>query len=118
MALTEKQKHKVIFYLGWAGRTIISGSTHFNSVVNDRLNGTNTEMESLVKTMLENLEKLDERLKAAQCRASTVSVGDITLNNNEIALLKKERTRLIRELSDHLDIPIMKSGGANASVVV
>lgn len=119
MALSSKQKHKVVFYLGWSGLTLVSGSTQYNSVVNDRLGVTlNTDIENLVKGLLERLEMLDEALDSAICRLAASKVDNIDMNPREIEQLKKERKRLIRELSDHLDIPIDKSGGMNVSVSV
>lgn len=119
MALTAKQKHKIVFYLGWSGLTLVSGSTQYNSVVNDRLGPTlNSEIESLVKVILEKLENVDEKLEEALCRLAASSVDNLEMNPHEIEMLKKERMRYIRELSDHLDIPITKSGGVNVTVKV
>jgi hypothetical protein len=122
VALTDKEKHKTIFYLGWSGLTIVEDSTQFNSVVRDRLGTTlkplNLQIEKKVKELLEQLEALDESLEAARCRLSASRVDSITMNPDEIKWLRSERRRYIRELSDHLDIPIMKSGGVNMSVVV
>jgi hypothetical protein len=118
VALTSKQKHKVVFYLGWSGLTLVANSTQYNSVVNDRLGSTlNADIENLVKGLLERLEMLDKALEEAICRLSASSVDNIEMNPKEIEMLKKERMRLIRELSDHLDIPIMKSSAQNMSVI-
>lgn len=119
MALTSKQKHKIVFYLGWSGLTLVVNSTQYNSVVNDRLGSTlNADIENLVKGLLERLETLDKALDEAICRLAASVVDNITMNPKEIEMLKRERMRLIRELSDHLDIPIEKSSGNNMSVVV
>jgi hypothetical protein len=117
MALSDKEKHKVIFYLGWSGQTIVSGSTQYNSVVYNRVSFANTEIERIIKGLLVRLEKTDTALEAALCRLTAKEVDGITLNEDEIVKLKAERKRYIRELSDHLDIPIMKSGGVNVGVV-
>lgn len=117
MALSDKDKHRVIFYLGWSGLTLVAGSSQFNSVVNDRVSVVNVQIENLTKGILARLEKLDTALEAAQCRLSASEVDGIVLNEDEIYKLRSERKRLIRELSDHLDIPIEKSGGVNVGVV-
>lgn len=122
MALTDKQKHNVVFYLGWSGLTLVEDSTQFNSVVRDRL-GTvakplNDFIEARVRDLLDCLEELDERLKEAQCRLAAASVDNITMNKDEIMMLKKERRRYIRELADHLDIPLMKSNNGLVSIKV
>jgi len=117
MALTDKEKHNVIFYLGWSGLTLVSGSTQYNSVVNDRLGNLNVQIERIVRGLLTRLEAIDAKMEAATCRLSASEVDSIVLNKDELALLKKERMRIIRELSDHLAIPIEKSGGSQMNVV-
>lgn len=120
MALSADQKAKAIFYLGWSGLTLVSGSTQFNSVVNDRLNDADDggPIESKSRELLERLEGYDECLEEAKCRLSASKVDNITLNKDEIRQILKERKRVVRELSDHLDIPIMKSSSMMASVKV
>jgi hypothetical protein len=119
MALTSPQKHKVVFYLGWSGQTLVVGSTQFNSVVNDRLTtNLNADIEKLVVDLLAKLEKYDVALEAARCRLATKSIDKIEMNPEEIRMLRSERKRCIRELSDHLDIPITKSSSGMHGVVV
>lgn len=122
MALTDKEKHRAVYFLGWSGLTIVEDSTQYNSVVVDRL-GTvakplNLDIERIVKGLLECLESIDERLKEALCRLTASQIDTITTNPDEIRMLRSERKRNIRLLSDHLDIPITASGGAHVGVVV
>ena len=116
MALTDREKARTVFYLGWSGLTLEVGSTQFNSVVNDRLGVTNVEICRIVRALLEKLAACDEQLEEAKCRLAAQSVGDITMNPQEMNMIKKERLRCIRELSDHLAIPITRSGGKNFAV--
>lgn len=118
MALNRKQKIKSLFYLGWAAITIIPTSTHFNSVVNDRIDAASDDddISRLIKDLLEKLENIDECLEKAKCRLAASKVDNITMNKNEIHELNKERRRCIRELSDTLDVPIMRSGGSVVGV--
>lgn len=117
MQLTQAEKHDVVYFLGWSGLTIVTGSTQYNSVVNDRMANLNDYIADLVRGLLARLKSVDLKLEAALCRVSTKEVDNIVLNPDEIPMLRKERMRLIRELSDHLDIPIEKSGGGNVQVV-
>lgn len=117
MALSDKDKHRVIFYLGWSGLTLVTGSSQFNSVVSDRVSVSNTQIENIVRGILARLEMIDSKLESAACRLSASEVDGIVINPDEIMKLKKERMRYIRELSDHLDIPMGKSGGVNVGVV-
>lgn len=117
MALSVAEKHKVVFYLGWSGLTLVSNSTQYNSVINDRLRNLNDEIERIVRGLIARLEAIDAKLDSALCRLTASEVQDIVLNKDEIPMLKKERKRLLRELSDHLDIPVTKSSGTNVGVV-
>ncbi len=116
MALTATQKHNIMFHLGYPGKILIPTSTHFNSVVNDRLNNLNAEIEALVATQLADLTAIRAKLIVAQDIVKVKKVGDIELNNNEITQLKGDYRRLSRELSEQLDITLRKSGGVNVSV--
>ena len=120
MALSDSEKADVIFFLGWPGLTIVADSTHFNSVVNDRLNvtDTNAEISRIASGILIRLTKCDTQLDSAKCRLAASKVDNLTLNEEEIAKIKNERRRFVRELSDHLDIPIMKSSSNQVSIVV
>lgn len=117
MALALAEKHKVIYYLGWSGQTIVAGSTQYNSVVDNRLSkNLNTQIESIVRGLLTRLETLDKRLDDAACRLSASEVDGITLNADEILKLKRERRRWMRELSQHLDIPLQQTDNINVGV--
>ena len=117
MALSDKNKANALRYLGWQQNTIVSGKVHFNSVVNDRLSDLSSEGEKQVKGILTRLENIDTCLDEAKCRLAASSVDNVKMNKDEIYYLRKERTRWIRELSDSLDIPVMRSGGVNVGLV-
>jgi len=122
MAISTKDQQKILRTLGWAGLTIVADSTHFNSVVNDRL-GNNvqkpltSEIEREVKGLLERICRIEDSLDEAICRLSAKSVDKLVMNPDEIPMLKRELRRWARELSDLLDIPMMKSSGMSISVV-
>lgn len=117
MALSQAEKHDVVYFLGWSGLTIVTGSTQYNSVVVDRLKNLTPDIERLVRGLLSRLKGIDQRLESALCRVSTKAVDNIQINDNEIPMLRKERMKLVRELSDYLDIPVEKSGGSVKTVV-
>ncbi len=118
MALSDKEQYTVIRLLGWPAKTLVVGSTHYNSLIAARLSGLPAEVESDVRLLIERLEKLDEKLEGALCRASTKKVDNLELNPLEMEVLRGERRRVLREISDLLDIPLMASGGVNISVCV
>lgn len=118
MALNDTQKHNIIFYLGWPAKTLISGSTHYQKTVNDRLNNLDIPTESIVNKLITKLKDLDTKLDSAACRFSTEQVGDIKLNSDERRLLLQERRRVRDELSALVDIPVLSAGGVMANVTV
>lgn len=104
MAFTTTEKNRIVRLLGWPSKVIVQTSTVYNSVVNDRLS-VETEAEAEVRTILDRILTLDERLESAICRVSTTEVDGVKLNREEIPMLRRERRRLIEELSEFLSIP-------------
>lgn len=120
MALTAKQKNDILFYLGFPGNTLDSTKQNYISTVAGRINGIDDDAstESRVRNLLERLEKHDERLDGAADRTTAVKVGDIELNPDEISNLKKERTRLVKELGRLIDLAPQNSCGVSFGVTV
>ena len=122
MALNSKEQQQILRFLGWAGLTVVPDATHFNSVVNDRL-GNNPkkpltiDIEREVKGILKRLLTIDEALEEALCRLTATKVDNVTTNKDEIRMLRGERKRWMRELSDILDIPMMRSGSGSIKVI-
>ena len=105
MALTATEKVKIVTDLGWPAKTVIDGSIHYSNWVDDRLTDLTPEIEACVRDLLSRLEKMDAKLEKATCRVSVKQVDGITFRDDEIRILRRERWRIIGELSDMLDIP-------------
>lgn len=118
MALTDFQKHEIVRLLGWSGKSLIEGSLDYNTVMVSRLNNLNSHIEGQVITLLDRIEVMDQKLEKAMSRAAVKIIGDITLNENEFYLLRKERKKLLKELSDLLGIEIIGSVNGMMSVCV
>ena len=118
MALTAAQKADVVMYLGWSGKSIVSGSTNYNSQVADRLENLTPQIEAQVENFLERIEAIDSKLDSASCRLSAKRVDEIELNPDEIKMLRSERRRLCRLLSELLDIALVGGTGVNVSVCI
>ena len=120
MALSDSRKMKIVTLLGWPGKTLVQSSTHYNSLVNDRLENLTPEIESLVKGMLTKIDDIDTKLNSSLGKAGLRRVGDIEFygDGQSFSDLKTERKRLLKELSDITDIAYVKSGGVNVGVVV
>lgn len=117
MALTSTQQQQIIKFLGWTGKTLIPDSTHYNSYIATRLTNLNADIEAQAIEMLGWLLKIDQKLLEALDRMSTRKVGDIEINERERELLRKERWARIRELSDLLDIVVVKQSAGGFNVV-
>jgi hypothetical protein len=117
MALSDSQKFDVIRLLGWPGKTLVEGSTQYSNVIAGRLTGLHAEIENDVAKLLKRVKGLDEKLDKALGRASAIEIDGIKLNPDEMNLLRGERSKVVRELSELLDIPNNSRGGVNFSVI-
>lgn len=118
MALTDDQKHQVVFHLGYSGKTIIAGTTDYNKTVVDALGGLNSYVEAQVVDLLDQIATAKEKFSASSSRMLVKKVGDIELNTDEHRSLGQEFRRLIRELSSLLGIPAQGLGGISIGVVL
>lgn len=121
MALSDQNKADVIWYLGYPGKVLEVGSTHYDPILVGRLNNLSAEIETQVTNLLERLEKLDIKFDKASGRFLVKKVGDIELNTDEFSLLTKAYKRWLRQLSSLLDIPMAAGtcgGGATVNLCV
>lgn len=118
MALTLQQQQDIVYYLGWPGKTIIQGSTHYNSVIASRLINLNDVIEAQAIALVTRIVNIDTILVKYTSRALVLEIQDIKLNPAEAARLRTERRKIIGELSDLLDIDVNKSGGGGSVNVI
>jgi len=114
MALNQSEKNDVIRLLGWPASTIVEGSSSYNRIITQRVSGLSEEAETDVRRMLERIEGLDLKLDKALDRLSLRSFAGIELNPEEVPMLRKERNRLIKELSQIVDV--IPAGGSGIAV--
>jgi hypothetical protein len=112
MALSELEKVKVLRLLGWSAKTLDSTSTSYSKIISDRLENLSAATLAEVAYFLDRLDKLETRLDSAISRAGIKSIDDIELFGDEFTVLRKEKTKLIRELSVLLDIFIVGASSA------
>lgn len=116
MALTDSEKHEVLFRLGWSGKTLDEGSTNFSKIIADRLNNLSVPMESTIRGLLKRLNIIQKQMDDSLCRMTAEKVDGISINKDEASMLKKEFMRYLRELSNETCILIARRGGVNISV--
>ncbi len=117
MALTTAEQHDIIFFLGWPLKTLIQGSTHYETIVVNRLANLDSDIETRTRSLLAQLHLVDKALADARCRFSADQVDDIKLNREEANQLAKERRRYQKQLSQALDIPITGGDSVNVGVM-
>lgn len=106
MALSLEEKHRVIFALCHTGKILLPDSTHFDSIVNDRLDNLNSFIEERALALVQKIEGYKEKLETTATKDNVRRIGDIELDTTMSRSLKqKELKRLLNELSNLLDIP-------------
>lgn len=118
MALSATEKASIISYLGWPGKTLTVGSTHYNSTIVNRLENLDADVETLVRSFLTQLDALEVQYTASTSRMLVKKVGDIELNSDEHTSLGKERRRVLARLCNTLDIPLVGGGGNMVGVQI
>ncbi len=115
MALTSQHQNKIMQLLGYGGKAIQAGSVIYDKVMNDRLHQLPNDTENLVESYLDNVYAIEKKMTAATSRLAAEKVDDITTNLHELQMLRAERKKIAKEISQHLDIPYMGTG-SNISV--
>lgn len=118
MAFSSQEKADIIFQLGWPGLTIVENTTDYSKIIVDRLTNASAPMISQTRSLLTRIALIDEKIQASTSRMLAKQIGDIILRDGETSLLRSEKKAVLRELSDLLSIPIVRSGGVNVSVIV
>lgn len=119
MALVDSDKYKIITLLGYPAKTIVTSSTHYNSLVADRLINLNDDIEAIIADKLDEIDEAEAKLTPAVKRAGIRRVGDIEFEQGgtELEIIRKEKRRLLKELATLLDIPYQSSGNM-ANVII
>lgn len=111
MALTSTQQNKILYLLGYGGKTLQSGSVIYNKILADRLTALPTDTETLVVALLASITSMETRITAAPDRLAATQIDDIKLNRDELSMLRTEKKRIAKEIAVHLDIPYLVSSG-------
>ena len=120
MGFSNKDKGKILFYLGYSGLTLTEGSTHYSQIIADRLEtlSESPEISRIIKRDLRVLESLDENIEKAKIRLSASQVDSITLNDQELRMLRRERKIHIKEMAKFIDLPVYSSRSGNIGVSI
>lgn len=116
MALTTADQNKVVQLLGYGGKILQPGSVIYNKILNDRLVTLPPDTETLIQNYLCQVRKIESQMNAAPSRLMATAVADIKVNNEELAMLRKERRKIAKEIASHLDIPYIGANSMNVAV--
>lgn len=117
MAFSETEKVQILRHLGWPPTTIDSTSLDYSKIVSDRLTNASTAVQGIVRDLLDRVETLDVKLEKALSRMGVKQIDDITLRDNEVENLRRERRRIFKEIAVLLNIRML-GGGMMGSVCV
>jgi len=120
MAFSEEDKYRVIFALCHTGKILVEDSTHFNSIIADRLENTNSLIEERALALVEKIEDAKIEFEESPKKDNVRRIGDIELDTERsLHNRRAELKRLLNELSNLLDIPNRcKIGGSGVACVI
>lgn len=123
MAFDNTEKHKIMRFLCYPANTLVPESTSYSKITADRLLNIPEEAEDEVRSILERISDLDDGLVAGVGQAGVKKIDDIEFfsskeGGSKLDELRKERKRLIGEISSILDIPSMCRGSGMGNICV
>ena len=130
-ALTEKEQAEALRYLGYTNWDSVASSFQLGFpstsqpefLVRDAFNRITEQGLELLRRDLQELRCIENQISDARGRFKAKKVGDLTMNEDEIVMLRKEMTYWAGRLSDDLGgyfNPFghdVAAGGRNARVV-
>jgi len=115
MSFTTSQKYSIVMALCHVGTILDETTVSFNSIVRDRLNISNVDVETYALALLAQIDAARVKINTAADSGNVKRIDDIefdTENDSKGRLLQKELGRLRNELSQILDISNHCSGGS------
>lgn len=113
MAFSMEDKVTIVRLLGYSANMLNPSSIYYNNILDNRLLVVLQEAEDQAISLVERIRALDEKLEAAVDSTGVRRIDDIEFfsasEGNKVQELRKERSRVIRELAQLLDIPMMTS---------
>ena len=106
MAFSNDDKYRIIFALCHHGKILIEDSTHYNSIINDRMERTSPQIEERALALVSKIEDMKEDFANSPTQDKVSQIDDISFDTNRsLEIRRAELKRLLSELSNLLDIP-------------
>lgn len=116
--LTAEAQDEVVFYLGYPAKVLVKDSTHFNRILQERLEDLSVETISRVSSLLALIKETRTKLDATRDDSNVNKVGEIGLDPKYAdKYIQKNYKRYVRELSETLDITIRGTSGLSVKTV-
>lgn len=111
-SLSNENKEKVVFLLGYPSKILLDNSTHFNRILVSRMDNLTDYTKKRVEELITLAYKARLNLDNTQTDAHVTQVDEIGLDSSmAVDNIYKQYNRYIKEISSLLDIPIRKGGG-------
>lgn len=112
--------YAILRYLGWPVRTIDPTSVSYSSYISQQLSLFPADALSILTGLVSRVATIDLELQAMISRANVKAIDDIQFFEDGTFDLRRERSRVITEISCMVDIGPGPgfSGGAMTSVQV
>lgn len=118
MALLIDQKYKILRYLGYSFGTIETTSLDYSNIVTKRLDAITGAAQTEVEQVLLWIDQTETELDAKIKQAGVKRIDDIEFFENSHNVLKSEKTRYIKELSQMLGLPKLNQNSMMGDVIV
>lgn len=119
MALSTKQKVKILRSLCYPRGTLDNTSLDYSKIVSDKLDQIDGEDQNEVEQLLEWIDETETEIDKAIASGRVKRVDDIEFFENQSDVLRSEKKRYLNELSDFIGIPNKcKGGGAMGCVCI
>lgn len=116
--LSATEIQSTVRWLGWPSKTVDEGSTHYSKIFTDRITTLSDEGIAVVRDLLRKISETEEKIECARCRLAAEKVDGLVMNNREISQLHSLKTHYILELSEFVDLPVLKHSHHVHSLVV
>lgn len=121
MAFTDDQKYSIIFALCHDGKILTVGSTSYSKILADRLENLPAQVEAKALELVTKIEAAKTLLESSGTKDNIKRIDEIEFDTTYSRSNKlKELNRLLKELSNLLDIPnrCSSSGGGMRCLVL
>ena len=107
--LTDEQKERITFLLGYPSKILRDNSTHFNRIFNNRLTNLSDIAVNQIGELLDLVTVARKKLDESQDEAKVASVDGLSFDTSRaVTNIKSQYYRYLKEIGSLLDIPVRR----------